>query len=95
MHPDHVSLSVMQYEAKQKKDKSPLFGKRNSTSAGSSSAAAADSTGTGTSSGSSSSSSVGAGTGAAPEPAAFLARGKLRYDGAHSEGNRFISNNDL
>jgi len=29
------------------------------------------------------------------KPAAFLARGRLRYDGSHSEGNRFIVNEDL
>eukprot|EP01006_Ploeotia_vitrea_P034104 TRINITY_DN65703_c4_g14_i1.p1 TRINITY_DN65703_c4_g14~~TRINITY_DN65703_c4_g14_i1.p1 ORF type:complete len:256 (+),score=121.86 TRINITY_DN65703_c4_g14_i1:48-770(+) len=29
------------------------------------------------------------------QPAAFLARGRMRYDGSHSEGNRFISNDDL
>jgi hypothetical protein len=28
-------------------------------------------------------------------PAAFLAKGRLRYDGSHSEGNRFIQNEDL
>lgn len=29
------------------------------------------------------------------EPAAFLAKGRMRYDGTHSEGNRFIVNDDL
>lgn len=30
-----------------------------------------------------------------PKAAAFLARGKPRYDGSNSEGNRFIMNDDL
>lgn len=29
------------------------------------------------------------------KPSAFLARGRVRYDGSHSEGNRFIQNDDL
>jgi len=29
------------------------------------------------------------------EPAAFLGKGKIKYDGRESEGNRFILNNDL
>jgi len=29
------------------------------------------------------------------EPAAFLGRGKIKYDGRDSEGNRFIFNSDL
>jgi len=29
------------------------------------------------------------------EPAAFLGKGKIKYDGRDSEGNRFILNNDL
>lgn len=30
-----------------------------------------------------------------PKVATFLARGRTRYDGSHSEGNRFIVNDDL
>jgi len=29
------------------------------------------------------------------EPAAFLGKGKIKYDGRESEGNRFIMNQDL
>ena len=29
------------------------------------------------------------------EPAAFLGKGKIKYDGRESEGNRFIVNTDL
>ena len=29
------------------------------------------------------------------KPAAFLAKGHVRYNGTHSEGNRFILNNQL
>ncbi len=29
------------------------------------------------------------------EPAAFLGKGRIKYDGRESEGNRFIMNNDL
>jgi len=30
-----------------------------------------------------------------PKVATFLAKGKARYDGSNSEGNRFIMNDDL